>query len=379
MMLRVLVRRTACLGALGLLLLACGGVLAGTGSTGEAIGDLACPELRAGAANASFDANASANATIRAFVTASGDLLAVAAKAEASAEHACTNIARDLGADASELAERQGEKRVATVCRVAIARIDAVLAKGASARLEAKVTPPVCQARADVAANCKASCSGSFDPGYVRANCQPGQLYGRCDAQCTGSCSGTCNGECEGTCEGQGAGAASGAGAQGSASGRCAGRCQGTCKGSCSGDCKGGCSAEFQEPKCAVAMAPPKADARCEGSCKADAELQASCSPARADVRASVETGDMAKLVATLRANLPALVEVNLGYGARLNDDVQMLVRTGAELPSALGRVSSHAAACLGAAANACLNAQASLRVSVQASASISAKAGAGG
>ena len=84
----------------------------------------------------------------------------------------------------------------------------------------------------------------------------------------------------------------------------------------------------------------------------------------------------MGKLVATLRANLPALVTTEMAYGARIGADVQTLVRTGAELPQAFGQISAHAGACVAAAANACLSAQASIRVSVQASASISGKAG---
>jgi hypothetical protein len=96
-------------------------------------------------------------------------------------------------------------------------------------------------------------------------------------------------------------------------------------------------------------------------------------------VHAQVNTGDMGKLVATLQANLPALVRAEIAYGARIAGDVRMLVQTGSELPNAFGQLTGHAAACLGAAANACVSAQASLSVSVQASASISAKAGASG
>ena len=94
-------------------------------------------------------------------------------------------------------------------------------------------------------------------------------------------------------------------------------------------------------------------------------------------MRASIDTGDMGRLVATLRANLPALVTTEVAYGARIGGDIETLVRTGAELPRAFGQITAHAGACVAAAANACVQAQASLHVSVQASASISAKAGA--
>ena len=133
---------------------------------------------------------------------------------------------------------------------------------------------------------------------------------------------------------------------------------------------------DFKEPKCDVALKAPSADARCAGSCKAHANLTAQCTPPRVDVRATIETGEMGKLVATLRANLPALVMAEIAFGSRIAADVQTLVRTGAELPQAFGQISAHAGACVAAAANACLSAQASIRVSVQASASVSGKAG---
>ena len=124
-------------------------------------------------------------------------------------------------------------------------------------------------------------------------------------------------------------------------------------------------------------MKAPSADAHCDGSCKAHAELSAQCTEPKVSVVASVNTGEMGKLIATLQANLPALIKAELAYGQRIAGDVELLVRTGGELPSALGHVAAHAGACVGAAASACFSAQASLRVSVQASASVSAKAGA--
>jgi hypothetical protein len=96
-------------------------------------------------------------------------------------------------------------------------------------------------------------------------------------------------------------------------------------------------------------------------------------------VHSSVDTGETQRLVATLRANLPALIRVEIAYGSRIAGDIETLVRTGSELPRALGQLTAHAGACVAAAADACFSAQASLRVSVQASASISAKAGAHG
>ena len=126
-------------------------------------------------------------------------------------------------------------------------------------------------------------------------------------------------------------------------------------------------------------MKAPSADARCEGNCRADANLRAECTPAQVRVASTINAGELPKLVATLQANLPRLIEAEVKYGARITGDIQILVQTGAELPSAFGQLSARAGSCIAAAANATLRAQASIRVSVEASASISAKAGARG
>jgi hypothetical protein len=362
-------RQTVSALSLGCIVTACAGMGdVGMGTT-TAVDQLACPELGGGAASATFAADARANATIRAFVTASGDLATLAARAEAEVGSACANMARDLGVDVTPQA---GENPVAVTCNAVSARMDAILQQGASGSIRAEVVPPRCDVSADAAAACDAQCNVSVDPGYVKAHCAPGHLYGRCEGNCDGQCTGTCSGECQGECAGQAAaspGAASG-------HGQCAGQCRGTCRGSCSADCHGSCSVELQEPKCDVAIQAPSADARCSGSCKAHANLTARCTDAKVDVKAGVSTGDLPKLAATLRANLPTLVRAELAYGNRISADVETLVRAGAELPNAFGQLTGHAGACLAAAANACLSAQASLRISVQASASISGKAG---
>jgi hypothetical protein len=84
----------------------------------------------------------------------------------------------------------------------------------------------------------------------------------------------------------------------------------------------------------------------------------------------------MAKLVATLTANLPVLVRAELAYGKRIAADVQSLVQISADLPNIVGKAGAHAAACVAASADAVVHAQASLSVSVKASASVGGKAG---
>ena len=105
----------------------------GADATGNAIGNLACPELRGGAANATFEADANANATIRAFVTAAGDLAAVAAAAENEVGSACERMGRDLGVPPEQMAPRENQGRVEAACTAVSARMDAILQAGASA------------------------------------------------------------------------------------------------------------------------------------------------------------------------------------------------------------------------------------------------------
>lgn len=370
---RTVLQRAAVLGFVTLLVGACGGELGGLGGAGgNALGNLACPELAGGAMNASFDADAKANSTIRAFVSAAGDLQAIAARAEAEVGAACERMGHDLGVSQEQMAAREGQSRVGAACAAVSAKMDAILHAGASASLKAQATPPQCQVNGNVEASCKGQCVGSIDPGYVKAHCQPGHLYGRCDGTCSGQCNGTCNGECQGECAGQGQ--ASGGAAN--ASGRCAGQCKGTCRGNCSADCHGNCNVDFKEPRCDIAVQAPSASGHCEGSCKAHADLTAQCTPPTLQVHANLETGELGKLVATLRANLPALIMVEAAYGQRIGGDIQILVQAGAELPREFGHLAGHAGACIAAAANGVLSAQASIHVSVQASASISGKAG---
>jgi hypothetical protein len=358
---------------------ACGGEMGGFGGgdrTENALGNLACPELQGGASNANFEADAKANATIRAFVLASGDLAATATRVESEVLAACEAMGRDLDVPADQMAPRANESRVAAACNAVSVKMDAILHQGVSASITTDYTPPHCNVSADAEASCKGQCQAQFDSGYIKAHCEPGHLYGRCEGTCSGRCSGVCNGQCEGACQGQGAAKVQGGAAAGAGSGQCAGQCSGTCKGTCSADCHGNCSVDYQEPKCDVAMRAPSAGAHCEGSCRAHANLTAQCTEAKVRVVTAIHTGGMPKLVATLEAHLPALIKAEVIYGRRIAGDIETLVQAGSELPNALGQLTTHAGACIAAATSACVNAQASLRVTVQVSASVSAKAG---
>lgn len=296
--------------AVGLVLVACGGQGNGIGfgsPLAGAIGTAACPELMGGAMNATFEADARANATIRAFVTASGDLASVATRVEADVFAACERMAADLGVPEDARRPKGDQSKVAASCGAVGARIDGIMKQGASAQVRTNYVPPKCAVNASTDAACRSQCNAAA------------------------SASGTAQGQAQNQ---QASGAAQGA---------------------------------------------ANADARCDASCKAHADLTAQCTEAVVDVQSTVNTGELPKVVATLERNLPALIRAEVAYGERISGDVDMLVRTGTELPHAFAQLSARAGACIAAAANATYAAQASLHVSVQASASISAKAGAHG
>lgn len=333
---------------------------AGLGGMGGDMDGLACPELRGGALGASFTSDVKANATLRAFVQASADLSEVSAKAEAEVSSACTKMGRDLG-----LSDEQMGEGTAAKCNALNAKIDAIL--GAGATVKATFTPPQCTASAEAHAECSGQCSGSVDPGAIIARCDPAQLSGTCEGTCGGSCEGTCKGDCQGECAARDAG------------GRCTGQCKGTCRGECSGSCHTTCQGTWKAPRCEGSISGPSANVKCNTSCQARAELTAKCTEPKINVVASANTGEMAKLVATLEANLPVLIRAQFAYGKRVADNVQALVQVGADLPGVLGQAGVHALACVAASASAVANAQASISVSVKASASVSGKAGAHG
>ena len=325
-----------------------------------------CPELKGGAATATFSDDARVNLTLRAFVEAAGDLAATADRVEAEVADACLAMGHDLGLSDSDMSPKSGEGgRAAGACNAVSAKMDVILKGGASAHLRTTYTPPVCTVDANAHAECAGRCEVTVDPGYVVAHCEPGKLSGVCEGTCSGSCEGECHGDCEGSCAAK------------DASGKCAGKCEGTCHGKCDATCHAKCEGEWKAPHCATQVKAPSADGKCEASCKAHAELRAECTPAQVNVESSVNAGEVPKLVATLRAHLPALIKAELVYGKRLAGDIAVLVKVGAELPSELGKAGVHAAACIGSAAEATVHAQASIHVSVEASASVSGKAGA--
>jgi hypothetical protein len=92
---------------------------------------------------------------------------------------------------------------------------------------------------------------------------------------------------------------------------------------------------------------------------------------------ASQNTELVGRLVATLRAHLPVLLQAELALGRRILGEARTVVQVGSELPRVLGDAGAEAAACVAAAANASIQASARVDVSVRASASVSGKVGA--
>ncbi len=325
-----------------------------------------CPEMAgADAMTAVFTDDPKMNAKIRAFVQASKDLVGVAAQAEAEAAEACMRIGADLNIPPQQMAPLdEPGGRAKGACQPVAARIDAILRQGL--RFQASVTPPQCQANANLEAHCKGQCSGQVDPGQIVAQCEPARLSGYCQGTCHGQCDGNCRGQCQGTC------------VQRDAQGNCVGQCQGQCHGTCDATCHAQCEGTWQAPKCEGHVQGPSVDAECNASCKARAEFRATCTPIQVTVQPSVQNQQALALAASLSRNLPLLLHAQIVLGQRLIDDAEVVVQVGKNMPSIVGDAGVRAGACIAAAASATVRASVSIKVTVQASASVSGRAGAG-
>ncbi|HEX6273829.1 MAG TPA: hypothetical protein VFZ53_12360 [Polyangiaceae bacterium] len=327
----------------------------------------ACPHFggQTDLANARISANARANAKIRTFLIAARDVSNVSVQMEAQATQACRAMGRDLGVSDAQMAPRSNDPGAAAqaACGAVSAQIDGILRQGVEVRVQA--TPPACQANASAKARCDAACDVELDPGAIVAQCEPARLSGYCRGQCRGRCDGTCNGQCQGTCSAR------------DAQGNCAGQCQGTCTGTCSATCHASCQGQWEAPKCEGMVRPPSADADCNASCSAHAELSATCQPGRVEVQGT-ENVDMAlRLAATLRANLPLLLHAEIALGKRIAGSVKTVVDVGAQLPRVVGEAGAEGLACIAAGSNASVQASMRINVSIQASASVTGRVGA--
>ncbi len=330
------------------------------------LGSAACPQMRANvdALNASFTADVRANAKIRTFVQASKDIEATAQAIEATAADACLRIGRDIGLTPEQMAPRQGAGgRAEGACLAVAGAIDAIFRQGVSIR--ASATMPQCQANVQAEARCQGSCQVEVDPGRIVAECEPARLSGQCSGRCVGRCEGACHGQCKGQCSAY------------DANGQCAGQCNGECSGGCTATCHARCEGQWQAPRCEGHVQPPSADAECNASCRAHANVKAHCTPAQVTVQVSQNTEIAARLAASLQANLPALLHAQIALGQRLTGDIQVVAKVGGQLPKLIGNAGMNAAACIAAGVSATAKASASINVSVRASASVSGQVGA--
>lgn len=273
-----------------------------------------------------------ANINYGALMQAFADFSATATAMASDVANACQAIAVDLGEDPAAVKDTQADKRAEGWCNLAIAKIKA---KVGNAQIQLDYQPPACSINASLQASCEARCSAQasceITPAQVILRCDPGQLSGKCSAQCSGTCegsanlavecAGTCSGACEGTCNGQ---CDNQLGNQ--CNGRCNGECQGKCRGSCDvktganvkceGDCTAGCSVEVTAPKCKGALKPPSAecnvDAQCSGSCQASASAKVDCTEPSLTLTGAAGLEDV---IATLKVNLPKIIEVGEGRG----------------------------------------------------------------
>jgi hypothetical protein len=358
---RRLITASLALSALG------GGVAGCQDARFGSLANAACPYLGAQTdlANARISANARANAKIRTFLIAARDVSTVSMQMEAQATQACRAMGRDLGLGDAQMAPRSNEPGAAaqSACGAVSVQIDGILKQGVAVRVRA--TPPACQANASARAQCDAACDVELDPGAIVAQCEPARLSGYCRGQCGGKCDGTCNGQCQGTCTAR------------DAQGNCAGQCQGTCTGTCSATCHASCRGEWEAPRCEGMVRPPSADADCNASCSAHAELSATCQPGRVDVEGAQNIDMALRLAATLRANLPLLLHAEIALGKRIAGSVKTVVDVGAELPRVVGDAGAEGLACIAAGSNASVQASMRINVSIQASASVTGRVGA--
>jgi len=333
------------------------GALSCQGGRFGGLGGLACPYLvgEGDLLSAQISANARANAKIRTFLVAARDLNRVSMQMEAQAAMACSNIGRDLGLTDAQLAPRGNNPGALaqSACNAAAMQIDGILRQGIQLRVQ--VTPPQCQANVNAKASCDAACNVDIDPGAVVVQCEPARLSGTCQGRCTGQCDGTCQGQCQGTCSAS------------DAQGNCVGQCQGTCSGTCGGTCHVRCDGQWQAPHCEGSVRPPSADAECN----------ASCTPAHVQVEGMQNVDLAMRLVATLRANLPGLLQAEIALGRRLVGNVRTVVNVGAQLPRVVGEAGAEGMACIAAASSASVQASMRINVSIQASASVTGRVGA--
>ncbi len=354
--------------------------------------------------SASADANVDAN--VRLLLQASADFKAIAKTERDAIFKACVGIATDLGGTDSWSAKGDSDDAVANgdhtgACDVASARITSIMEASANANFALVVTKGQCYPDFSAQAKCDAECNANAtcDSGSVETRCTPGELSVKCDASCkvSGTCKGTpekecnCMGKCESTCTGECKGTCTDEHGKKTENdpnchGKCSASCHGKCKGECKIDepegvqcgadvrCKGECTGTVSEPKCESTFTPPKCtvDASCIESCSAKVVADAVCDPPSVDLLCDQSAGpDVAKLVATLRTNLPPLFAASETQGKLVHDAAVRLQASAEAVVKASGDLNAKSITCAGSAVKTSIDAAATLNVTVSGGASV--------
>ena len=323
---------------------------------------LCCTEFTVGA---TINADIGGSVQSQVAVQALADISGIASASIDDITTACRGMAQDLDVaqadqDTAE-ANTDANAKMKAWCGLAVTAIGTARA---SASITINVAPPVCEASVSAKLDCQAKCSGGVKCD-IKANpptCTGGKLTVSCKGDCTasagasvsctgtcsGSCSGSCtaqggvecNGKCDGTCSASGAGGTgTGIQADGTCNGTCKGTCAvtapsatctGSCSGSCSATCKGSatasvkcdgtCAGDYEPISCSggTLSGGCQADAKCDANCDGSVQAKASCTPPSVDIAitGNVDANIGAKLLATLKANLPIIYSIQARFTA---------------------------------------------------------------
>jgi hypothetical protein len=372
--------------------------------TGSSSSSLSCPEYEVGG---NFDADTDVDPRVRAFMQASADLGKVAASLRPAVKTACVGIATDLGAPDTWSALGDSDDAISNTsgsgaCDAARARAVAILKGNVNANFALVVTRGACYPDFTAEVSCEAGCQSQEQcaPGTIETRCDPAYLnvscQGTCAAQaycegktdvvttCEGACEAECTGHCSAECTDENGHRTTD---DPSCHGKCSGHCSGTCSGRCKIDvdsgvqcgagvtCTGGCTGSYTSPRCEKEFTPPECsiDESCFERCRADVVANAKCDPDTVKLLADVTvSGDVAKLVATVNANLPPLVQVVDAQGRIAVDVVQNVLTSGQAVLATSGSLDLHSLACGTAATQSLTKSASSLSVSVQAGGGVS-------
>jgi hypothetical protein len=370
-------------------------------STTSGVGEAThgCPEFQVGS---TVDASVKVDGRVRAFMQASADLGAVAARVKPAVRAACVGIAGDLGAQDTWSALGDSDDAISNnngtgACDAARARIVAIMTGNANANFALVISRGACHPDFTAETNCEAGCSANqkCDSGSVETRCDPAQLSVLCQGSCASQavcegrqdmetdCDGQCEAECKGTCSGlctdeNGHETMNDAYCHGKCKDHCSGKCNGHCKVEATGGiqcganvyCKAGCTGSSTSPSCETEFTPPHCtiDGSCFESCRASAVTNAPCDPPTVKLMADASAGaDVATLVATINRNLPPLIETAEAQGRIAVDVVQNVATTGQVLLKASGSLDGKSIACAGAAGQSLAQTTSTLTVVTQA------------